>query len=369
VEIIEYIDLLMILLHLQAIFSIELFFVILGSIFLHFFSILFWNKSLHNLFEKQKMGIQNIHVRDVAIPTFGGILLIATICIIIFIQSNNSVSILLYSMVVFSLPMIIFSVAEDFYFNIKPMVRFLSIIFSALLFLNFVAIEFPVIQIPHIENLINSNAFVKYIFFSFALTLIINGVNLIDGANGLAPLSSLSALVALSFISLHSNDALVFTVSILILLLLTVFIFFNYPMGIIFLGDTGAYWLGWSIGILIIVFYGRNPEISSWGAILIGFYPCMEVIFSFFRKILIGINPFYPDPNHIHLKLFFLLRRKFKNNFLANNLVLPILSPLWFLPPILALNFYNDITSIIICICACVFLYISIFIILSKVKA
>jgi len=351
-----------------SIFTTELTLVLIVCVIIYYLSILFWNNKAHRYFKKQSKGVQNISFTQTDIPTFGGLLLITNITICNIFQVTDSSSILLYSMILFALPMIIVSSIEDFYFNVSPYLRLLSIFISALLFLVFVDFTFPSIQIPYIDSLFENN-WTRYIFYSLALTTLINGMNVIDGVNGLALSTSLAALISLALISFQIGDLLIYKVSVLISLFITVMILFNYPIGKIFLGDTGAYWLGWALGILLILFYGRNQYLPSWGAILICFYPCMEIIFSFFRKILIKNNPFYPDPNHIHLKLYFLLNKKIKNKFIANNLVMPLLSIFWLLPPMLALKNYNNLNLLVISIFICLFLYILIFLFLPKVKS
>jgi UDP-GlcNAc:undecaprenyl-phosphate/decaprenyl-phosphate GlcNAc-1-phosphate transferase len=66
----------------------------------------------------------------------------------------------------------------------------------------------------------------------------------------------------------------------------------NYPYGRIFLGDLGAYSLGLIVSMLTIILFGRHPEISPWGAVLILIYPATEVVFSLLRRMIKGVNLF-----------------------------------------------------------------------------
>ena len=106
----------------------------------------------------------------------------------------------------------------------------------------------------------------------------------------------------------------------------------NYPKGLIFLGDLGAYSLGLITGMLTIILFGRHPEISPWAAVLILIYPVTEVIFSILRRALNGISIFNPDTAHLHLKVFNFLKSQPGCKKIANALVTLILSWLWTFP-------------------------------------
>jgi len=120
-------------------------------------------------------------------------------------------------------------------------------------------------------------------------------------------------------------------------LLLIPFMLMNYPYGQIFLGDLGAYSLGLIVSMLTIILFGRHPEISPWGAVLILIYPATEVVFSLLRRMVRGVSIYHADTAHLHLKLFHFLRPRPHYKKIANALVMPVLSGLW-LFPILAIT-------------------------------
>ena len=116
------------------------------------------------------------------------------------------------------------------------------------------------------------------------------------------------------------------------MLIFTPFMLINYPKGLIFLGDLGAYSIGLIISILTIILFGRHPEISPWGAVLILIYPVTEVVFSMLRRIFSGVSIFDPDKLHLHLKLFYFFKPKPSYHKIANALVTITLSGLWLFP-------------------------------------
>jgi UDP-N-acetylmuramyl pentapeptide phosphotransferase/UDP-N-acetylglucosamine-1-phosphate transferase len=117
-----------------------------------------------------------------------------------------------------------------------------------------------------------------------------------------------------------------------VILLIIPFMLINYPYGRIFLGDLGAYSLGLIVSMLTIILFGRHPEISPWGAVLILIYPLTEVVFSLLRRIVKGISIYHPDTAHLHLKLFLFFRPQPHYKKIANALVTPALSALWLFP-------------------------------------
>jgi UDP-GlcNAc:undecaprenyl-phosphate/decaprenyl-phosphate GlcNAc-1-phosphate transferase len=76
-------------------------------------------------------------------------------------------------------------------------------------------------------------------------------------------------------------------------------------MGYIFLGDGGAYLIGFWIGVLSILLVNRNPQISPWFPILINLYPTTETLFSIYRrKIIRKSSATQPDGLHFHMLIY-----------------------------------------------------------------
>ena len=62
------------------------------------------------------------------------------------------------------------------------------------------------------------------------------------------------------------------------------FFFWNFPGGLIFLGDGGAYFLGFYVAELGILLLARNPSVSPMCPLLICIYPVFETLFSMYRR-------------------------------------------------------------------------------------
>lgn len=161
---------------------------------------------------------------------------------------------------------------------------------------------------------------VKLWFVSYPLTVIwiigiINAINLIDGMDGLA--GSISMLIAVSYgiIMFISGSVMVGVVAFALAGSLLGFLAFNRPKAKIFMGDGGAYFLGYMLAVMPIMdqWLGlRLPsleELSPKGstsllhAITLLLIPILDTLTSMIRRIRNGQRISEPDRHHMHHKL------------------------------------------------------------------
>jgi UDP-GlcNAc:undecaprenyl-phosphate/decaprenyl-phosphate GlcNAc-1-phosphate transferase len=139
------------------------------------------------------------------------------------------------------------------------------------------------------------------IFTSFAVGGIANATNIIDGYNGLAGGFAVIVLAAMAYVANQVGDSLVFTTSLTLAGALLGFLVWNWPGGKIFLGDGGAYLLGFLLAELSVLIVMRNPSVSPWFPMLLLVYPIFETVFSIYRrKIQHNLSPGEPDNQHLH---------------------------------------------------------------------
>ena len=128
-----------------------------------------------------------------------------------------------------------------------------------------------------------------------------NAFNIIDGFNGLAGGVSALILLGISYVAFKVGDIPVLTAALTLMGAITGFMLLNFPRGLVYLGDCGAYLLGFFIGVLLILLVGRNPEVSAWFPVLLCSYPVCELLFSIYRRgIVRGSHPGLPDLAHLH---------------------------------------------------------------------
>jgi UDP-N-acetylmuramyl pentapeptide phosphotransferase/UDP-N-acetylglucosamine-1-phosphate transferase len=83
------------------------------------------------------------------------------------------------------------------------------------------------------------------------------------------------------------------------------FLFWNYPRGRIFLGDAGAYFIGFMYAELAIQLISRNAGVSAWFVIMLAGYPIVETLVTIYRrKVLQGTASMAPDALHLHSLLY-----------------------------------------------------------------
>lgn len=144
----------------------------------------------------------------------------------------------------------------------------------------------------------------------FAVSGIANAVNIIDGFNGLASMCVMMMLAALTYVSMQVGDTLLVTLSLAGVGAVFGFFVWNFPAGLVFLGDGGAYFLGYFVAELGILLLVRNPEVSPLCPLLMCIYPIFETLFSIYRKrVLRGISPGVPDGVHLHMLVYKRLMR------------------------------------------------------------
>jgi len=163
-------------------------------------------------------------------------------------------------------------------------------------------------QIEHIDWI--SAIWILPLWISLPLTVlavagVANAINIIDGFNGLASAVSLCMLLSLAYVALQVGDMFVLVAALMVAGAIAGFFIFNYPVGLIFLGDGGAYFLGFMLGELSILLVMRNPQVSTWYAALLLIYPVFETLFSVYRRLFLrGHSPSMPDGIHLHSLIF-----------------------------------------------------------------
>ncbi len=124
--------------------------------------------------------------------------------------------------------------------------------------------------------------------------------NLIDGYNGLAGAVALACCLVLAHVAWQVGDLPLASVVLVLAGATAGFLVWNYPRGLLFAGDGGAYLWGVVIAVAAVLLVQRHPQVSPWFAMLVLAYPVGEVVFSVYRKLARGQSPSRPDALHLH---------------------------------------------------------------------
>jgi len=303
--------------------------------------LLFFFKKINNnlLVDDQFNKPQAFHENPV--PRLGGItlyLLLAIIFIYLFFLKN----IFFFEYISFCSLFFFLGFIDDLKVNIAP--KFRLIIMTILLVVLILSSDVQIDKsgLEFLDNLIQIDIF-SLIFICLCFLFIINGSNLIDGFNGLLGIHSLIIFATLTVINLMSENNDISFILLCVSSIILIFIKFNFPKAKVFLGDGGAYLIGSLIAISAIQTSNLNTSVSPFFFCILLFYLFFEVFFSFFRKILIERrSPLLPDNKHLHMLLYKLLFKKYRNNLQANYMVSVYVNLIYFLLLIPAIFFMED---------------------------
>lgn len=146
---------------------------------------------------------------------------------------------------------------------------------------------------------------VSVVFTCLLVAGITNAFNIIDGFNGLAGGVAALILLGIAYVAFKVGDIPIMAAALTAVGAIAGFMILNYPRGLIYLGDGGAYLIGFWVGVLLVLMVGRNPEVSAWFPVLLCAYPVCELLFSIYRRVIWRrSHPARPDLAHLHHMIY-----------------------------------------------------------------
>ena len=182
-------------------------------------------------------------------------------------------------------------------FQLSAKVKLMGqILASLLVVLNGVVIEY--INIPFGGQL-------ELGYLSIPLTIlwivgITNAINLIDGLDGLAAGVSSIAMITISGMAFLKGDLFVFSLGLILLASTLGFLVHNFYPAKIFMGDTGALFLGFMISVLSLLGFKNVTMISLVIPVIILAVPISDTFFAIIRRFVNKTPISEPDKSHIH---------------------------------------------------------------------
>lgn len=142
-------------------------------------------------------------------------------------------------------------------------------------------------------------------FTIFALVGLINAINHSDGLDGLAGgevLMSLGCIGYLAHAAMYTTGLLAFVAAVAGGVF--GFLRFNTHPARVFMGDAGSQFIGFSLGVLVVLLTEKaNPSLSMALPALIVGLPIVDILAVFGQRVLGGMNWFRATRNHIHHRL------------------------------------------------------------------
>ena len=287
-------------------------------------------------------GIQKVH--SAPTPRIGGIPIVLAL-VIVWGNSSAEIQILLAPILFAGMPAFLFGISEDLTKQVCVVQRLLATMASGLLAWWITDYSLSRLDVWGIDLLMQLKFF-SVIFTAFAVGGVANSINIIDGFNGYASLTCTIAFIGFGLIAFQVGDQNLALVSLILAASVWGFFWVNWPFGKLFLGDGGAYFLGFALAWIAVLLIERNPSVSAFSALVICILPITEVLFSIFRRKVRNEHPAKPDSLHFHS----LLQRRYvgkwfvKWNNLARNSLVGILMGLMSLASALIANFIYDLT-------------------------
>ena len=213
---------------------------------------------------------------------------------------------------------------------------------------------------PGIDLLLGFFA-VSALFTVLVTAAICHAFNLVDGMNGLAIVISLMAVLSLALIAIAVGDYPVAAMAGGIGSAVLGVLFLNYPFGKLFLGDSGAYTVGFLIAWTGILLIARNPDVSNWAVLLTIFWPFMDTTEAVARRFLRNTSLAKPDRLHFHHLVMRMVKPSLRteaHSYLANPLTTLLMLPLVAIPAILGVLTANDNQAAIVCLTLCILAYV-----------
>lgn len=208
-----------------------------------------------------------------------------------------------------SIPAFASGVIEDLTKRVSPLRRMLATLLAAALGAWLLGAQIKQTAIPGLD-LIAATAIGGYVLALLVVSGVSNSINIIDGMNGLASMCSAIMLAGLAYVALQTGDQFVAAMAIAVIGAILGFFMWNYPFGLIFLGDGGAYFLGFMLSELSILLLVRNPDVSPMFPLLLCAYPVWETVFSMYRRKVVRGRPVgMPDGIHLHSLIYRRLMR------------------------------------------------------------
>jgi UDP-N-acetylmuramyl pentapeptide phosphotransferase/UDP-N-acetylglucosamine-1-phosphate transferase len=195
-------------------------------------------------------------------------------------------------------------VLEDVTHRLRARSRFVSTGLAALLATVLFELAVPRLGIPGVDALWQQAPWLGIAAAVFVLAGLPHAFNIIDGYNGLAGTVAVICCAAMAYVALQLGDRQI-AATLMVLAGATVgFLLWNYPHGLIFAGDGGAYLWGIVLGLCSIELVQQHPEVSPWFPVLLLIYPTWETLFSMYRKVARGQPPSLADALHFHQLIY-----------------------------------------------------------------
>lgn len=309
----------------------------------------------HQVGSDESGGVQKFH--DHWVPRLGGIPVFASFVSTLLLSAllSNTALDVSTRLLICTLPAFGIGLLEDITRRAGVAPRLLFTMIAAALGFWLLDGTLNRLDLPFIDPLLKAFPLVAFALTLFAAGGVAHAVNIIDGYNGLSGFFIAAVFAGMGLVAWQAGDGLVLRVSLIAMASVLGFLVWNFPYGRIFLGDSGAYFLGFLVAELSILLVHRNPEVSAWCPMLLMIYPVWETVFSMIRRGSEGglHRMGQPDALHLHQLIYRRLMKRYvgstepRDRIMRNSLTSIYLWALSLLSIVPAVLFWNRPTVLI----------------------
>lgn len=208
-------------------------------------------------------------------------------------------------LVLAAMPAFLTGVIEDLTKRVSVTTRLLATFASALLAAWLLEAYLTRLDTWGVDTLLAASPLLAIVITIIAVGGVANAINIIDGFHGVAGSAVVIMLAGLGFLAWRADDAFVTSLALLGVGATLGFLAINYPTGRLFMGDGGAYLLGFWLAEVAVLLVIRNPRISTWQVLAVCSYPVIEVLYTMYRrKVIRKTSPGSPDRLHLHTLIY-----------------------------------------------------------------
>jgi len=202
-------------------------------------------------------------------------------------------------LLVCALPVFLGGLLEDLTHQISPKVRFVLGLVSASAAWIVLGVQVTRTGVWSIDELLAFTV-VSYLVTMLVVVGFTHAMNIIDGFHGLAGSQVAFMCLGMSILCWHDGQVELMTLSFTMLVVSLGFLCWNWPRGTIFLGDAGAYLLGFWVVSVGLLWVQKDALVSPMAPVLMGAYPLIETIWSMYRRLR-SRDKWVASPDGLHL--------------------------------------------------------------------
>jgi UDP-N-acetylmuramyl pentapeptide phosphotransferase/UDP-N-acetylglucosamine-1-phosphate transferase len=245
-------------------------------------------------------------LHDSPTSRLGGLIVVVAYLAVVAVaqRSANSALSAILPLALAALPVALVGLWEDLTGSVRPRYRMGAAVLSAALASYYAGGVVPRVDLPVIDGLLK-HLWIVLPLTGFMVAGACNAFNLIDGSNGLAGGTALIMFSGIAAAAGWSGDAATLAEALSVMGILAGFMLWNYPRGRVFLGDAGAYFIGFMYAELSIRLITRNDQISAWYVIMVAGYPIVDTLVAMYRRGIVRRVPLMaPDALHLHSLIY-----------------------------------------------------------------